>query len=487
MVATTSSGETSFIAQVHRNGRAFIQKALQRSPSQIDLNQDHPTWDSKTAFAINTIRTLNSMTAETPVNLQRIRRVRSYITLPTHLNVRIQKTHISRRSSLVLEHMTPNQATGTIKGEWVEYLDEPQSFFGPNLPQSQYQPNTDGMVVLYLHGGGYALCSRKTHRGLTWKVAKHTKSPVLAIDYRLAPEHVFPLALHDAISAYSFLTRTRSASKVTIVGDSAGGGLALALALWLRDSGADYGLSLPAGVALMSPWLDLSHSLPSFKHNGKYDLLREKVVDTSIISDTRSHFYISDNSFLTNPLVSPLFAQEIPEKQMCPILIQVGDSERLRDESIVFAMNRFSQSTIQLEIYEGMVHVFQMLSSFIKVADVAMERLGNFAVESVAAASENGVSIERSIKWIDNDIKNDFPARLMTNEEVDMLLETANGQIAEEVSSVLDFGAEATRESEDDPEAAQLLIDFRNSSSDSAVSDVEFSEGPFVPLPNVNR
>ncbi|KAJ3031475.1 UNVERIFIED_CONTAM: hypothetical protein HDU68_003806 [Siphonaria sp. JEL0065] len=269
---TVNSDEESFLAQVHRSGKALIQRALQRSPSQQDFTastststhvlQDHPSWDMSTAFAINTIRTLNTLTAETPVNLQRIRKVRSYITLPTSLNVRITKTQVPRRHDLLLEHMNSDQATGIIKAEWVEFLKE-QSFFASPQPLKDLNQAQDP-VVLYLHGGGYALCSRKTHRGLTWKVAKYTKSPVLAIDYRLSPEYVFPLALHDAISAYAFLTTNRPSSKVIIAGDSAGGGLALALALWLRDSGAQHGLSLPAGVALMSPWLDLSHSLPSF-------------------------------------------------------------------------------------------------------------------------------------------------------------------------------------------------------------------------------
>ncbi|ORY45903.1 hypothetical protein BCR33DRAFT_154810 [Rhizoclosmatium globosum] len=432
--------------------------------------EPHPTWDTKTSIAINSIRVLNALTAESQVNLKRIRRVRSYVTLPTNRNVRITKTALKRRDDIVLEHMGSDDATGLVKAEWVEYVPD-ASFFAPASPHSvkDESSNTDP-AVLYLHGGGYALCSRKTHRGLTWKVAKHAKSRVLAIDYRLAPEHVFPLALHDAISAYSFLlSNGRPASKIIICGDSAGGGLALALTLWLRDNGPSHNLPLPAGVILMSPWLDLSHSLPSFK-NGKFDLLREKVIDSTVITETRSHFYISDNSFLKHPLVSPLFAQENLLAPLPPLLIQVGDAERLRDESIVFATSQFSQSPIRLEIYEGMVHVFQMLASFIKVADRAMERLGSFAQEAIARQEQQDscglAEFERRVEWISNDAKHDFPVRSMTSAEVTELLEGSSGQVAEEVSSVM---AEVT------------------TSGDSAESEVEFlgscDEGPMVPMP----
>ncbi|KAI8616732.1 Alpha/Beta hydrolase protein, partial [Chytriomyces sp. MP71] len=236
-------------------------------------------------------------------------------------------------------------------------------------------------VILYLHGGGYALCSRKTHRGLTSKVAKHSGARVFAIDYRLAPEHVFPCALHDSISAYAYILATAQTDprKVFIGGDSAGAGLALATALWLRDEGAKHGLPMPCGVGLMSPWLDLSHSLPSFESMGRYDLLRAKVIDETVISEERSHFYIRDNTFLRNPLVSPLFASAT-DTPLPPLLIQVGSVERLRDESLVFCLDRFpAPARVRLEVYEGMVHVFQMLARLIRVSEVAFERFGTFA------------------------------------------------------------------------------------------------------------
>ncbi|KAJ3031474.1 UNVERIFIED_CONTAM: hypothetical protein HDU68_003805 [Siphonaria sp. JEL0065] len=184
---------------------------------------------------------------------------------------------------------------------------------------------------------------------------------------------------------------------------------------------------------------------------------------------------------------------------MCPLLIQVGDSERLRDESIVFVLEKFPTSVFQLEIYEGMVHVFQMLSSFIKVADVAMERLGAFARDCVAHEEEEEaihtesglekIHVERGIRWISNDIKNNFPATRMTEEEVRVLLESSNGEVANDVASVLE-SVGTIEESTDRMNGADDSNNNTSQESDSAVSDVEIvledrRDIPFVPLPSL--
>ncbi|KAJ3140426.1 hypothetical protein HK100_009737 [Physocladia obscura] len=496
--------------------------AVGRATPMQQLN--HPSWDHKTSFAINTIRSINHFTEDSPVNLKRIRQVRSYVTLPTNMNVRIEKVVVPRRKDIVLEHMDADDAVGTFKAEWVDYMDHKavdvpfvgSVNFNLNLlhisDQITSADSVKNTVVLYLHGGGYCLCSRKTHRGVTWKIAKFGKARVFAIDYRLAPEYVFPLALHDAISAYSFLRQSYDASKIIIAGDSAGAGLALAAILWLRDYGhvQQHGLDMPGGVALMSPWLDLCHSLPSFTSNGKFDLLRTKVFDKTVITENRSHFYISDNSFLKNPLVSPLFAIENPLAPLPPMLIQVGDSERLRDESIAFA-NNFPGSPIHLEVYEGMVHVFQMLSSFIKVADKALERLGDFvqkvspqlstpshlksqattpqiisnvfslsgtssAATLFVTAVDNFNIHERSVTWIANDSKNNFPARLMLPDQVTALI--ANG-ISE---SVVDDDVAASIYSERNDTVLKVPVDGNQQLQQEEDSDLEFPDDHAVVL-----
>ncbi|KAI8610757.1 Alpha/Beta hydrolase protein, partial [Chytriomyces sp. MP71] len=235
-------------------------------------------------------------------------------------------------------------------------------------------------VILYIHGGAYCLLSRKTHRGITWKLAKYAACRVLSIDYRLAPEHTFPLPLQDAISAYSFLVNPPAGQvryepgNVIFMGDSAGGGLALATILWLREHGPKYGLEMPGGAGLLSPWLDLSHSMPSFRTNAAFDFLPEKVQD-KMLNEERNHYYVKNNSFLQHPLVSPFFSS--PDAPLPPLLIQIGECERLRDENLAFALAR--HASVRLELYEAMVHVFHFFSPVYPFAEVALERLGRFA------------------------------------------------------------------------------------------------------------
>ncbi|KAI9344282.1 Alpha/Beta hydrolase protein [Obelidium mucronatum] len=287
--------------------------------------------------------------------------------------------------------MAPPDAAGLIRAEWVSF------------PADAADAADAERVILFVHGGAYCLCSRKTHRWASWKLAKDARCRVLVFDYRLAPEHVFPLALHDCISAYSFLINPPPYSglkkydpkNVVVMGDSAGGGLALAMMLWIRDHGsgslaaqqqnqssdafdASY-LKMPAGVGLLSPWLDLTQSMPSFRINGKYDYLPDKTKD-KILNENRSHYYVKDNSFLKNPLVSPYWATESETQPLPPILVQIGEYERLRDENLAFATKRFTTTPLQLEMYDAMIHVFQIFNMVYPLSDLAMQRLAAFAI-----------------------------------------------------------------------------------------------------------
>ncbi|KAJ3127831.1 hypothetical protein HK098_005725 [Nowakowskiella sp. JEL0407] len=292
---------------------------------------------------------------------------------------------------------------------------------------------TDKKVIMYIHGGAYFVCSRKTYRILTSKLAKLSGARVLAIDYRLSPEFVFPCALHDVISAYRYLVNPPppqpgfaalkySPENITIMGDSAGGNLAFALALWLRQNGLRYNLPMPAGIAGLSPWVDLTHSQPSHILNGDYDYLPYQSRDPKYINENRNHYYTADNSYLNNPLVSPLYANinderfsmseraktvsaklsrhyDEPESQsgldftspdnsisqppdamqlLPPILCQVGSAERLFHENLMFVAKTLEKtpSPVLLEVYEDMIHVHQMFP---------FEPLGNKAIKQLAA------------------------------------------------------------------------------------------------------
>ncbi|KAI8811333.1 Alpha/Beta hydrolase protein, partial [Cladochytrium replicatum] len=300
---------------------------------------------------------------------------------------RITPVVIPRRQEGAPEGLPSDLSTGTLTAEWVEYRNP------------AVQANPSERVILFIHGGAYFMCSRKTHRPLTWKYAKLSGAKVFAIDYRLSPEYVFPAALHDAISAYMYLvdpppiTASQpptppvrySPNQIIICGDSAGGNLATALLLWLRSNAKRLGLGMPAGGVLMSPWLDLTHSMPSFVLHGDVDLLPYASLDPKYITQNRSQYYVKDNTFLRNPLVSPKCHQNISNDitPLPPLLIQCGSSERLYHEILHFASTTLAQSPapVTLEVYEHMTHVHQLLQ-WEPLARLAQESVGKFVIES---------------------------------------------------------------------------------------------------------
>jgi len=148
-------------------------------------------------------------------------------------------------------------ARSGLTGEWIEPAD---------LDMLDDPPP----VVLYLHGGGYFFCSPRTHRPITIGLATHARSRVHVPDYRLAPEHPFPAAIEDALASYrTLLAHGVSPAQIVVAGDSAGGGLALALLVALRDAGDP----LPAGAILYSPWTDLAATGQSLIDNDESDVM----------------------------------------------------------------------------------------------------------------------------------------------------------------------------------------------------------------------
>jgi hypothetical protein len=237
----------------------------------------------------------------------------------------------------------------------------------------------------------------------------------IAIEYRLAPENVFPCPIHDLLSAYLSLIDPPAdsgmpkyhPSQITFVGDSAGGNLALVTGLWIRDQIAQGNTSipLPAGLGLLCPWMDMSHSMPSFVLNGAHDFLPSKSHDPNFINETRSHYYLPHNMHLDNPLVSPIYAKEkLGGVSMPPMLIQVGGAERLRDESIYFYAETMKTERIQLEIFEDMVHDWHLFAVAEPVARTAIQRVADFILnvtpdrkEGESEAQAEGTSPEEMI------------------------------------------------------------------------------------------
>ena len=225
-------------------------------------------------------------------------------------------------------------------------------------------------IVLYLHGGGYNAGSITSHLPLTSNIALAAKARVLAIDYRLAPEHLFPAAVEDALAAYRWLLNESVLPRqIVVAGDSAGGGLTLSLILLLREKG----LPLPAAAVCLSPWTDLTCSGKSWTTNAKIDFMLNKGSTFNA-----AKLYLGDAD-PRSPLASPLYADPAG---LPPLLIQVGSEEVLLSNSTLFAEKaRLAGVDVTLENWKGMQHVWQFTASMLPEARQAVARIGEFIIQ----------------------------------------------------------------------------------------------------------
>ena len=221
--------------------------------------------------------------------------------------------------------------------------------------------------MLYLHGGGYALGSASSHGELIARIAQASGLPVLALDYRLAPEHPFPAAHHDAMAAWHWLTTTRGLlpSHLTVAGDSAGGGLALALLLALRDDHQP----LPRAAALLSPWTDLTLSGASMTDRADDD----PVLSAGLLAHLADDYLAGQDAH--HPLASPLHGDLTG---LPPLLIQVGTAEILLSDSQRLADNARDQGVeVTLHVEQDAPHIFPSLTE-VPAAHVATAQIGEF-------------------------------------------------------------------------------------------------------------
>ena len=225
----------------------------------------------------------------------------------------------------------------------------------------------DGRTILYLHGGYYLFGSIKSHRNLAGNIAAAAQARALIIAYRLAPEHPFPAGLEDAISAYQWLlAQDIQPNQITLAGDSAGGGLVLAVLLALRDRD----MALPAAAVCLSPATNLNLSGESWTTNTKKDLLINRYIAEQI-----QPMYLGGID-PCDPLVSPFFGDL---HGLPPLLIQVGSDEVLLSDCECFAeYARKSGIDVTLEVWPGMQHVWQYFASFVPESRQAIGRIGEF-------------------------------------------------------------------------------------------------------------
>jgi acetyl esterase/lipase len=226
---------------------------------------------------------------------------------------------------------------------------------------------TNGRVILYLHGGYYLSGSIQSHRHLAGNIAVISEARTLIIDYRLAPEHPFPAAIDDALTAYFWLlAQGTQPDQITLAGDSAGGGLVLATLLALRDRSEP----LPAAGVCLSPATDLTLSGESWKTNAK----KELVVNRFIAEQIQDLYLGGVNP--RDPLASPLYADL---HGLPPLLIQVGSDEALLSDSTSFAERaRAVGVDVTLEVWPRMQHVWQFTASFVPEARQAIDKIGEF-------------------------------------------------------------------------------------------------------------
>jgi monoterpene epsilon-lactone hydrolase len=224
-----------------------------------------------------------------------------------------------------------------------------------------------GRVLLFLHGGGYQFGSLRSHGELAARLGRASGMRVLFPEYRLAPEHRFPAAIDDVLAAWHWLRTDQdlSAASITAAGDSAGGGLAVALLVALRDAGE----ALPAAAALMSPHVDLTSSGASMTERADQDPIFTPAALRQMASD-----YLA-GADPTTPLASPLFASLAG---LPPLLVQTGTAELLLSDSERLATAAAQAGVdVTLQLGEGLPHVYQITLDTPEAAE-ATEQIAQF-------------------------------------------------------------------------------------------------------------
>ena len=251
---------------------------------------------------------------------------------------RIFEPPVFLRPSLPVDVKIEAVSEGGVRGEWIEW---------------DLASGASHRTIYYLHGGGYVACTPATYRGFTSNLSRSTGARVFALDYRRAPEHKFPAAIEDAVSGYRFLLeKGEQPGNIIIGGDSAGGGLAAALLIALRDRG----LPLPGGAFLLSPWTDLAATGRSLITNESSDPILSGKTTAALAK------LYHGNASPRDPLVSPLYGDLIG---LPPLLVYVSDSEVLLDDAVRFVERAKRHGVhVELRIENGLPHVWPVFVAF---------------------------------------------------------------------------------------------------------------------------
>lgn len=370
----------------------------------LGLSKTAKQWDLKTELTVNLIRSF----MDTPQPISKAQRASlkapaikgkmwiSKVTMPVP-----EEDSIRQALFQAIEAMKrPGEAAGgytepelkAVEAEWTGYRagatkDSPP----PQISEAQKYEElmkevTAPTTILYFHGGAYYLMDPASHRPHTSKLAKLTKGRCLSVRYRLAPQNPFPAALLDALVSYFTLIYPPSGSLHTPVlpqhivfsGDSAGGNLSVVLLhtllqfrrmnIKIQWHGQERDIPLPAGLALNSPWMDVTHSSPSCETNAKYDYLAPRSLHPTGISyppcaiwptnPLRRNLYAED-AMLCHPLVSPIAVKDWTGSP--PMWVETGE-ELLSDEDKYIATVAAQQGvTVVYDEFEAMPHCFALV------------------------------------------------------------------------------------------------------------------------------
>jgi len=267
--------------------------------------------------------------------------------------------------------------------EFIRILPEPDPFEAEPVTiggvACEWVTPAEGPVehcLVFFHGGGYVSGSLTSHRPLVARLAGASRSRVLQVDYRRAPEHPFPAAFNDAKAVLrAMIEETTGPERLGLVGDSAGGGLALATTLALRDAGGP----LPAALACLSPWTDLTGSGETLASRAEADPL----FDRETLEEMAGLY--ADGADLADPRLSPLFADH---HGLPPTLIQVGDAEVMLADSTRLAERLEAAGVrVELEIWPEMVHGWQLFAGMVPEGDEALAKVGRFFRDVLGSAT----------------------------------------------------------------------------------------------------
>jgi monoterpene epsilon-lactone hydrolase len=232
-----------------------------------------------------------------------------------------------------------------------------------------------GTVVLYLHGGGYVVGSGRTGARLASALVARTGGTAYSLDYRLAPEHVFPAPVQDALAAYRELLLSVDPRDILVAGDSAGGGLAVALLVAAREAG----LPQPAAAAVFSPWTDLTLSGDSIRTRADADPL----FDLAALQWYAERYTPTSDAARA---ASPIFADL---SGLAPLLVQVGNDELLLDDAVRLAARAAAGGVeVTLEVGPQLPHVYQLNFGALDDADDALDRAAAFLSRKLPALAK---------------------------------------------------------------------------------------------------